>query len=403
VSFGRTGGANSTSVYLKDYNILGTGIQVGYDRSSDVDRTGTEFFLLDPRLLGSHAELEYARSRSSDGHAQRLSLTRPFHALDARWAAGLKASEETRLDSVYTAGIRDRQYRAESRGAEVFGGWSAGLVEDRVQRYSMGMSLQEQRYTLEPGRTPPDQLPDDGKDAGPFVRYELLDDRYEKLSNRNVMGRPEYFGLGWAAMVRLGRSERSLGATRTGWLYTGRISRGTEFSGQRTVIASAAMDGAYLDGKAQLQRGGFQLHGYAPQSPRWLFYAAASFDRLSHAGPAQALTLGGDNGLRGYPLRYQSGRQRALVTLEERRYTDWFVWRLFRLGGAVFLDTGRAWGGAASSTVNPGWLSDAGMGLRIVSARSAFSNVLHLDVAYALNPAPGIKRTQFLVKAKATF
>lgn len=32
--------------------------------------------------------------------------------------------------------------------------------------------------------------------------------------------------------------------------------------------------------------------------------------------------LGGDNGLRGYPLRYQVGTTNALITLEERFYSS---------------------------------------------------------------------------------
>jgi outer membrane protein assembly factor BamA len=79
------------------------------------------------------------------------------------------------------------------------------------------------------------------------------------------------------------------------------------------------------------------------------------------------------------------------------------VWQLFRIGGAAFFDTGRAWGGDNVNTVNPGWLSNAGFGLRIVSVRSAFSNVLHLDLAFPLNATNDIKKVQFLVKTKASF
>lgn len=115
------------------------------------------------------------------------------------------------------------------------------------------------------------------------------------------------------------------------------------------------------------------------------------------------MLLGGDNGLRGYPLRYQNGQRRALFTVEERFFTDAYVWRLFRVGGAAFFDVGRAWGGNATNTVNPGWLSNVGAGLRIVSVRAAFSNVLHVDVAFPLNATPDIKKVQFLVKTKASF
>ncbi len=95
---------------------------------------------------------------------------------------------------------------------------------------------------------------------------------------------------------------------------------------------------------------------------------------LTRPDPTQTLQLGGDNGLRGYPLRCQSGTRRALVTVEERFFTDLYVWRLFRVGGAAFVNVGRAWGGSAggnANTANPGWLADARVGLRIVNTRTA--------------------------------
>ena len=114
--------------------------------------------------------------------------------------------------------------------------------------------------------------------------------------------------------------------------------------------------------------------------------------------PGDQLLLGGDNGLRGYPLRYQSGDRLALISLEERVYTDWYPFRLLRVGGAVFYDGGRAWSGPNESTINPGWLNDVGFGLRFFSVRSAFGNVVHVDFAFPLDADPGIRSFQFLVK-----
>jgi hemolysin activation/secretion protein len=134
-----------------------------------------------------------------------------------------------------------------------------------------------------------------------------------------------------------------------------------------------------------------------------LFYAAAAGALQTRPEPVDALLLGGDNGLRGYPLRYQSGSRSALFTVEERCYTDLYIWRLFRVGGAAFVDVGRAWGGVNTNPLNPGWLTDVGAGLRIVSARAAFSNVLHVDLAFPLNATADIKKVQVLVKTKASF
>jgi hemolysin activation/secretion protein len=115
------------------------------------------------------------------------------------------------------------------------------------------------------------------------------------------------------------------------------------------------------------------------------------------------LLLGGDNGLRGYPLRYQSGTRRALFTLEERVYTDWYPFRLARVGGAVFYDIGRAWGGVNENLTNGGWLSDVGVGLRMSFDRASFGNVLHADIAMPLDRTASIKSVQFLVKTQLTF
>lgn len=95
--------------------------------------------------------------------------------------------------------------------------------------------------------------------------------------------------------------------------------------------------------------------------------------------------------------------RRTLLTLEARGYTDLYLYRLFRVGGAVFYDIGRAWGGPSANTANAQWMSNVGVGLRIFSVRSAFSNVLHLDIAVPLNRDAGVKPVQFLVKTKTSF
>jgi len=107
--------------------------------------------------------------------------------------------------------------------------------------------------------------------------------------------------------------------------------------------------------------------------------------------------------LRGYPLRYQAGNRRALLTVEERVYSDWYPWRLFRVGAAAFTDFGRAWGGQYSNTLNSNWLGDAGFGLRLLTTRSAFNNLLHADIAFPLHRDGNIKSVQFIVKLTSSF
>jgi hemolysin activation/secretion protein len=134
-----------------------------------------------------------------------------------------------------------------------------------------------------------------------------------------------------------------------------------------------------------------------------LTFISLAGDTLSDANPASQLALGGDTGLRGYPRSYQTGDHRVLLNVERRVYTDWYPFRLFRVGGAVFYDLGRAWGGTGESPSSAHWLNDVGLGLRVLSTRSAFGNVLHVDFAFPLDRDPNIKSFQFLVATQTSF
>ena len=402
-SAGRSGGVNSSGIRLKEYNLLGTGTSVSFGRSNTVDRSSNEFQFSNDRAFGIWATLSYSLARNSDGLRDAASVVRPFYALDARWAAGITASRDNRIDAIYNGGTVVSEYRHRQKQAEVFGGWSLGRVGGWVQRYSVGVSLLDDSFALEPGRVTTTPLPTDEKLVTHFLRYELIEDRYEKKQNRNLIARPEFFALGLASTVQLGWASTGLGSTRDALLYSGSVSRGFEPAPGHTLIASAAVAGQFSDGQVRRQRLGAQATYYLPQNKHWLFYASAAGDMLTNPAVADTLLLGGDNGLRGYPLRYQSGARRALLTVEERVFTDLYVWRLFRIGGAAFFDAGRAWGGNNINTLNPGWLSNAGFGLRILSARAAFSNVLHVDVAFPLNTTANMKKVQFLVKTKTSF
>ena len=401
--FGRAGGANSTRVGIKEYNLLGTGTIVSLGRSRTVDRSGTLFTLSNNSVFGSRAAVNLSHAVNSDGRSDAVSVVRPFYALDSRWAAGATASRDDRLDAVYTAGVLSSQYRRDARRAEVFGGGSAGLADGWVGRWTAGVELRQDRYAFEPGLATPLALPADEKLVAPFVGYELIEDRFDRKVNRNQIGRPEFFALGLKAIVRLGWASTGLGSTRDTLLYAASVSRGFEPAAGQILLGSADIVGRYAGSQVQRQRLGLQARWFAPHHGRWLFYASAAGDLLTRPAPTESLLLGGEEGLRGYPLRYQSGSRRALFTLEERYFTDLFVWRLFRLGGAAFVDVGRAWGGMETNALNPGWLSDVGFGLRIANSRAAFGNVLHIDLAFPLNATRDIKRTQLLVKTKFSF
>ena len=129
------------------------------------------------------------------------------------------------------------------------------------------------------------------------------------------------------------------------------------------------------------------------------FQAVAS-DKLD---ADQQILLGGDNGLRGYPLRYQTGEHSALLSVEQRFFTNWFPWRLFQVGGAVFFDVGRVWGQDPRGEPTLGTLSDVGFGLRLASPRAGSRQMIHVDLAFPLNRSDSIDAVQLLIESKRAF
>jgi len=403
ISIGREGGVTSGSISIEEHNLLGTGIALGATRISEVDRKGTEFLVADKHAFGAWTGLNYAYSDLDTGHNHDFSIAQPFYALDVRSAASFSASQGSRIDSVYRAGSVVAEYRHSVKSLDASGGWSAGLFEGWARRISAGFRYQDDEYALDPLRTAPASLPADATLSGPYLRYEVIEDDFRKLQNFDLIERPEYFELGFHSTFQLGRALDALGSTRDSWLYELSLSDGKITKSNHILLASASLHGR-RDELAHRQQMSATARYYAPQSGRSLFFASLSGAVSKSPDISDVLQLGGDSGLRGYPLRYQSGDQRLLLTLEQRVYSDWYPLRLFRVGGAVFYDVGRAWGGPfGQGEANPGWLSDVGIGLRVLSTRSAFGNVIHADLAFPVSTGPNIRSVQFVFKTRASF
>jgi hemolysin activation/secretion protein len=169
------------------------------------------------------------------------------------------------------------------------------------------------------------------------------------------------------------------------------------------VFGTVSAQGRIEDG--ELVNGQLTAEGrfYWATSSKSKFFAAVAGTVTEQLDQEYQLTLGGDNGLRGYPLRYQAGTSRALLTLEQRYYTKWYPFRLFHVGAAAFFDMGRTWGTDVTGAGSLGLLKDVGIGLRLGSSRSSFGNVLHIDLAFPLDGDDDIDSVQLLVTTKGSF
>ena len=73
-----------------------------------------------------------------------------------------------------------------------------------------------------------------------------------------------------------------------------------------------------------------------------------------------------------------------MFSIEERYFSDLYLFNIFRVGAAAFVDVGRAWFPGDSSSGEYGVLADVGVGLRLESTRTQSGRIHHLDFAFPL-------------------
>jgi outer membrane protein assembly factor BamA len=399
VGVGRAGGHGSSRVELEDANFLGSGKELALLHTVDVDRSTTTFRYRDPALLASRFQLAVGWADSDDGGHRTIDLARPFYSLDSRWSAGLHAVEDERTDSLYALGEVSDRFSHRRRQLELQAGLSRGLADGAVGRWRAGFTFRSDRFErLADSAAPP---PAERTLAYPWIGYEWQRADWREARNLDRMGRTEDVPLGPRLDARLGLSSAWFGASRDELVFAGSAAAGFEATHGSVVLLDGALAGRAGRGGLAGTRIEGGVRCYRRDFGDHQLYASLRAAATRHLDPDEQLLLGGDNGLRGYPLRYQAGTAHALLTLEQRFFTSWYPLHLARVGWAVFYDAGRTWGGPPAQRL--GLLQDLGVGLRLSPTRSGRAAVVHLDVAFPLDAAGDIDRVQWLIATRETF
>ena len=344
INFGRSGGTNSTGIKLEEVNLLGTGAALNFSHTSDVDRSSNSVELRDMHAFGSWVAVDANYANLSDGYLRALNVTRPFFALDTHWSASASVLDGEQVDPLYDRGQEVDQFQDRHQLFQAYYGWSKGLQGDWVQRWTAGGTYDDHRFapvTNSDGTT--NLLPQDRRFVYPFIEYDLVQNDYLKLWNHDQIARTEDFTLGTTASLRLGYAPTALGSTTNAIMILASAAKGFSSGGSSTLLLYSDFSGRLESGDLRNGVADVSVRYYKEQSKNWLFFSTLQATKGWSLDLDNQILLGGDNGLRGYPLRYQDGDARALLTLEQRYFTDWYPFRLFRVGGAVFFDMGRTW------------------------------------------------------------
>lgn len=387
---------------IEDSNLLGRGQMLRLVHDKDVDRTENTVEFADNHLGRSWVSTFLRYSDNSDGDSALISVTRPFYALDARWAAGGSILGDDRRSTIYAFGEEAAEYRHARDYMSAFGGWSKGVRNGWVRRFTAGLVYDDNVFSPVPDPTLPAVIPEDRKLAYPFIGLEIVEDGYVTARNRDQMNQTEDFQMGLRVAASVGWSDRSFGADRDALMFSASSSRGYGSLESTALLLSALVNGRLESGNATNTLLTVNARYYRKQSEKRLFFFRLSGTAGQDLDLDNLVVIGGKTGLIGYPLRYQVGESRLVANVEQRYFTDWYPFRIARVGAAIFANAGRVWGENPLGPDNRGWLVDVGFGMRFSLTRLT-DKVVHLDLAFPLNGDDSLDDVQIVLEARKSF
>lgn len=395
LSLGRSGGNSSQGFSVRENNLFGWGKSLGLAYKSDHERDSFRFHYVDDFLLDSRKQLAVDIASNSDGHAYQLDLESPFYERGTARAWQLQLEDVAMETSLYERSEVTEKFSEQRQLVGVSYGWAAASDTDSTRRYRAGWHHEQKNIH---------SLDDADKRQAvdlsyPWAEYEYLEHSYLELKNLNTMGRTEDIADGKHFTIRGGFLATALGNDANQLKLDAKYSD-SFISNNRHLGLFDFQVSTYL-GEGPLQGAAAKLESryhYFIDEKNTVFLRSA-FKAADNLLFNEQYLLGDMEDLRGYPQGFQTGNKSATFSAEYRRFFDKSPYQLVKLGAVAFADLGTVWGDGA----DPDWVSDVGIGLRIVPVRSSSAKVIHADLAFPLDGNGEIDSMQFTIGTKMSF
>jgi len=437
ISYGRKGGVNTYSLGLKDRNLLGLGIDTQIQSFSNAQRSGYKLETSIPLFLKQNSEVKIVLSDNDDGKQTSLFVVKNFASLLTPYAYNVGFNSEKRNDTIFqnkqisTIFKHNITYRTASYAWLTKRFNSALKNKDDTLRLSLGLTQDQHLFStindqeiLSPfnlnkkNRTTNTiefnelaskitqqngiALPKDRDFIYPWFNIEYIENDFKKLTNIHLVSQFEDFNFGWHVNAKLGIADGN--KTNSAWaLWRSNISKGFSINEKSLTLLNFYLASDLYNDNENRFFAKIEAELFYHLSDQWNFYLANSTVFSDNQYIEQPITLGGDSGMRGFPLQYQHGKNSFKVTSELRYYPHINVYKLFELAGTIFIDVGKASGNTLTANIDNGWIYSLGIGARIYSTHASLGRVVHIDLAKPFSDNPELGGFEIRLQAKETF
>ena len=410
ISASRKGGENNTAFALTEDNLFGTGseIALGYESDAERDRFFVNFF--SPHVLNSPYAVSFGYGDTSDGEDFSAALVRPFISLLTESSYGIGLTQQNFSETIDLNEIELTEYQRETRRVNMFYGRAFEISSKRSQRWMLGASQLQDRFGLREDTQ--SDLPRDERTNFVWGEYSFIENDYSVLENFNFIGQLEDLQIGSTGFLRIGFSPSSWNDDDVPQ-YPFEFSYSDSYLKENLFInLSTTGQGSFSADEAARSHLTVNVgvnSSYAID-PANRVNARYRIGFTENVRPHEQLLLGGDSGMRGYPLEFQRSRLQSILTIDRRLYTDWHWFNIARVGWIVFADIGMIHkapddrlGLSYRDIEENELLADVGFGMRLNSSKTKTNKVLHIDIAFPVEKTEETDTFQLTLTAQSRF
>lgn len=403
ISLGHSGGATKTGLGLAEDNLFGSGTQALVEYQSDAERSGYQLKLASDNLFGSFWQSSARYATNSDGESYQFVVAKPFYQLSSAQSYRLDTHKELKTISEYAYGDVWHEYQSKLQALELETGWQISGDEHFALRMLTGAMLQDQHF--QPLNADFLNVPVNRNRSEVYVAWQLEQADYRELTNIYMFNRVEDLNFGWQAKLQLGRMDAAVGAYDDGWHFVVDLQKNQELSRDSWLLWHAAVERWQFDTLQRSTRWSSDLRYVHHLTERQQLIATANARFADDLERDERYTLGGDEGMRAFPLYYQTGNKAVTGSLEYRYITPWSIYQLLDVAFASFVDAGRAWDNpdAAPGADLESTLYGAGLGLRLLPNHTSRGSMISIDLTRPFSQNPELSGWRWRVIARKPF
>lgn len=402
IELGHEGGETKSALGFSQDNWMGSGNQLQAEYFNDSERDGFQLRFMSPNIFGKYWRTSMSYADNSDGESYAFDLEKPFYRFNSPRAYGLKLAKDIKTISEYALGDEINEYNSNAEFLELYTGWTLSQQQDTVQHLLVGASMDERTFTANNATIWP--VPADRDLSQLWLGWEWIEADYQKLQNIFLFHRTEDINFGWQANLRLGRLQQGWGASTSGWQWRASLQKNWVLSEQSWLIFNSDYQQLDASRLPSQQRFGVHLRYIRHLTERQVWISQLRWSWGKNLFRDELTTLGGDDGMRAFPLYYQTGNKAVIASSEYRYITNWHVYQLFDVALAGFVDAGRAWDHPIQpNPLDQGTLYGYGIGLRILPSHSSRGSIISIDLAKPVSDNPDLSGWQWRLIAKREF